>query len=1740
MARLADAIPIHFFPRDRERVCLSKKIAPPSSTGPAGADFEARVGATQILAMLKGAHARGLPDVIIDRVEFQRAADGFPLDDVVVHGRDASGAPATLQIQVKREISFSPNDGVFKDVVGEMAEAIKARAFFAGRNIIAIATAKATGHITGTYQDLLSRARNHTSAGAFMRHLGTRKLYSDDMRIFVATLRGHLKAHGAKYDDETVWQILRRLHIHFYDFLAKEGSENEANARSRAADILHADAKAEASNLWDALIIRTMELAADGGEATKQSLTEHFRSRFQFEGDPRYHAVRARVADAATLALADISTTVHGVSLPRTKQVDAVRAAVASGTRFIEIRGEAGLGKSALLKGFAEEIAAEGRVLVLAPGRVAARGWDAMRTQLAFCGDIDAFLRNLAADGGGWLFIDNLDFYTADEQATVNDLLRAASKVPGFTVVATARTRFGMDTGSWLAPEAVTALGRADPVIVQPIDDDELEMLREAEPRLHALLAPDHPASAVTRNLYLLSRLLKLPQGAPLPITEIDMAAAWWASAAGEATDATLRKRGRVLRELGTRAIHGDITFDVSTLDETAIDALVKSEALSDFGNDRVAFRHDVLRDWAVAGVLTATPEKFAELPLASMGSPVQLRGLELAARTPIETAANPAAWRKILDVVSGDGSHPIWRRTMLLAIIHSEVTKQSIETMGDTLLADDAALLRELIPIMLAVDVRPARDLLRFGVDPSLIPVSLNIPSGPAWPHLLTWLLMRGASLPPKAIPEVVELYVGWCALGMFLPDDRLTPLIVMQFKLWLTEIELAQDWTDWRERKERPEPFAGALTNEQLERIEEDARIYLALFAIRAPDAAKAYLAHVQTLKRKEPIYSALMKMRGSLGQAAPDELAAITLDYLRKPEDEDDDDDNGFPGRSRSPFADGALAHADKDFLPEAPSQGPFYDLLTHAPSVGLKLIRHLIDGVIAHDTDGRDAGEDALVIEMPEGARRFPWMGTYGWSEHSRYYSVTSALMALETWGHERIEKGDDIINVINDVVGEGEAPAAYVLIAIHLILSHWPESAAAGVPFVGCPELLSLDLSRPVQMAFTGIDLFGFGQLSKEPASGPRLAALKQRVSRRLSLDSLLSRYALHEPVKSERDRLVALLRAASMRLGKHQAGDDRSDPRLMAYLALNLIDPKNWNEGTHEVDGEVAEGFRYNPPPDEIAHFEPLQAKVAANSKDLEYTTKISLLIDHPEKSSAELAAALQKWAEEKSTSSRIPEALDQAVVGAAMIAMRDGEPHLRADKRDWAEQQFSRAVGGKPDVGGRMRAGMLYNPVAMAFAGRAFALRATTLTRDDYKRLLSMAIVDPAAARGASAAAIAVSEIDPRLRRSILRVAFTSAVYFWHPWDASSAVKRQADDDLKAAIAKALDAELQWLMDGGVEPAWPRFAEEEIRTRVRRRGIRIGGKQDAEPPRPQRDTSRRFVDHQVAALWLSGLLSKPEADAAWMEAIETTYAPWTFAANGAGLTEDDEVNEAPAEWNEAFFSVMTSNFRTRSLEEIGARLAPLFALPDEPFFDLMEDVLFQIDALFFNESAIAIDAAVAIRSAFADRLVKSYGWQRLRQSRSTGIDIHLGPAVARLFFNTYKFRQAPSCYLPGDFIARSLPFTPLLQRQAAAAPCLYVALCVMSWVEAAPTNEHLPLVVEFAAAAMAARPDDKAFWADHGMGRRICHWLADRFDVDPTAFAPHRAVIDHTVAHLVAAGIVEARHLEIKLNGGT
>jgi len=354
----------------------------PASTGPAGARFEGQVGAHYLLTMLASSEPRGLPGTTIDRAELQRADDGFPLDDVILHAHEnTTGRAATLQIQVKRSIAFSPSDAVFKKVVGQIAQAIKEPNFWIGRNELAIATARTSRKIDGAYQDVLKWARQLGSAQIFFDRLNRSGTGNDDMRTFVAALRDHLHDAGAPHDDETVWKVLGRLQILIFDYTAV-GSATEELSRERAVRVLPPEDAANASSLWSALTDLAEEIAGEGGDRDRTRLVADLVSKsIRIAGDRRLADVRSAVAEASSQALLDMDDRVGATMLGRTERVEAINDALDHG-RYVEIRGDAGVGKSGVLRHFAELFSAEGGSLSSVPaepspavGRLCAVSW---------------------------------------------------------------------------------------------------------------------------------------------------------------------------------------------------------------------------------------------------------------------------------------------------------------------------------------------------------------------------------------------------------------------------------------------------------------------------------------------------------------------------------------------------------------------------------------------------------------------------------------------------------------------------------------------------------------------------------------------------------------------------------------------------------------------------------------------------------------------------------------------------------------------------------------------------------------------------------------------------------------------------------------------------------------------------------------------------------------------------------------------------------------------------------------------------------------------------------------------------------------------------------------------------------------------------------------------------------------------------------------------------------------------
>ncbi len=265
----------------------------PVSTGPAGAEFEGQVGATYLLALLTNASPRGLPGTLIDRVQFQRAGEGYPLDDVIVHAHNMRGEPSVLRLQVKRSLTAAPKDPEFAAAVAQAGKAVSHAGFWERHEQLAVAFGRASRALLGPYPDVLLWARQMGTAREFFERMDRSGVANDDMRTFVTTVRDQLAAAGWAGDDELLWRLLRRFHLLRFD-LTVEGSEGELIAVERCARALHEHDGARARSLWGNLVELAINTASSGGELTRELLQAELTVRGFRLGGVRSLAPHAR------------------------------------------------------------------------------------------------------------------------------------------------------------------------------------------------------------------------------------------------------------------------------------------------------------------------------------------------------------------------------------------------------------------------------------------------------------------------------------------------------------------------------------------------------------------------------------------------------------------------------------------------------------------------------------------------------------------------------------------------------------------------------------------------------------------------------------------------------------------------------------------------------------------------------------------------------------------------------------------------------------------------------------------------------------------------------------------------------------------------------------------------------------------------------------------------------------------------------------------------------------------------------------------------------------------------------------------------------------------------------------------------------------------------------------------------------------------------------------------------------
>jgi hypothetical protein len=1724
--------------------------APPAASGPAGPRFEGKVGAFYFLALLGSGEPRGLPGATVRAVRFQQSPHGRPLDDVTIDAINADGSDAFLDIQAKRTINFTAGDANFADVVRRLWATSQNQRFVSARYEMAVAVARTSTRIERDCQQVLQWASHLTSAESFARHMALEGFASNGMRNFLAAFQHHLISSGGPDDDETVWCLLRRFKILVFDFEAP-GSDYDHRAREQARTVLARDQASRAADLWSILTDEALAIDATGGETNRANLIGNLGQKhgFLFGERPDLRPLLRRLVEAADHALADINDNIGGARLSRAELIESAEAKL-DVSRIVQITGASGVGKSAVLKALALDRRAQGTVIVLAPGRIPKGGWTSMVQAVGCPVGRDELLNELGCAGGAVLFVDNIDqIDDAETWLTLRDLLRGVRECQGWRVVCTARS----DNQEWRANlPAELQQEEFATVRVEGISDAEANVLRTQNPTLLALLANDHPARAMARNPFYLSRLrdFAIAENAALQLAnELDLARAWWRFGGGRSETGKF-ERLKLLRNLGMRAIGepGLAAFPADELDSKTIEQLLRVETLrEDRAGATVAFWHDTLRDWTVGFLLDEQPDLLETLPMERPLPGALARGLEIAARLRLETDPTGDRWLRLLAVFEAATCHGSWRRPILLALPRSENAILLFEQVKGALIADRGRRLKEIIQLMISVETTPLTDLLARIPNATQISNAVAsrtaIPSTSSWLSVIAWVALRADVLPSAIIPEAAKLFQLWLMVtrGQTIDINR---LIVYRLFEWLSRLEEARRPTvihDIREARRLDLDF------ERLHAVHEDIRLTFLAFCDLNPNAAERYLRETDT---KHHDARGILNISSAAAKAVPAALADFALKLLIPG---DDDEDNLYRSR-RDRF--GPFGVFDIDFITASPGQGPFFALLEESREDGLRVVR----GIVEHATQwyrewSAEEGSDFpnLTIPFPNTAKSFAGgFGIYQWSRGGTGAVVAaSALMALEAWAHRQVEGGRPVDEVVDDVLGPSGSSVAFVCVAVDVVLSHWQAMKGLAWPMLAVPELLKWDHMRHTQ------DVSGLGRFlapEREQDHWPvKTADLMARPSRRVELIDKIGDYALNGPAQLHamlRDALVSA-RDRVIAVANPDDGDQILGLRATAERALRMSDAAHWQPVTIRLqDGQEIAGHQYQIPVEEIARRN--MAVGESNARLVETNTRLSLqrALMEPTTSTQQIVAEGISWAnaqvaENEGARTEEEDTFEQrwkarAVAMAAALALRDYEGPDRSEIEAWSRPILLAATAEDDDLASRTGDQIWSNRAAIATIGYVGLYRRTrdVAARDALLALAARQNHPILHAIGGSYREL--TAFDGRLVRSLIRLAIQSAIHPRHTLEPDEDAALLAAHRQK--IDEAIETERRWLDDKSAEaePDWPAIAPWYS---PRRRRTWIGHYRVEEESQTPSALPEMHVDEHALGI-LAGCLvpltlgTVPE----WLIALAQHFMGWSIEANNGPPGDDEEEREnRPFSWNLGFFDFLGILCAAMPFERANSLLiGPMISLHDDAFHDAMAAFLRGFDRATFATDTPEPENPVAVRFIFVERLRRSRTMRSLAYRESFSAETHLGDALNALFYQPSNWMNRGRAYVPERWngLHRIMPFlVPLVTSTPQSG---YLAVVFLTAMEACPCGALLGCMLEAMSAWRSVHAAGTNFWSEHQVGHRICEWIDRTFSGGDSTSKEALPYVQDELGKcldiLVQSGIASARALESRI----
>jgi hypothetical protein len=997
---------------------------PVKSTGGAGFAFETKVDAYFAAAML--AHGDAFRLGKIGRLEFQRRADGWLLDDLAVT-LETSGGQAHCAVSVKSGIQFSggraPAD--FVEPAWEQFRGDGCAAYDRDRDLLALACPPLDGRVRADLVELQRLAREQDPAELAARLEAPGYVSEERRRLFesFACPPALAAQHGASRADTA--RLLRQVRVIEFDWEAVDSRSLDTALNWCRRSLVERDAD-DAARLWDAILAITGRTATAGGHLEWTPLVDELAPSFQLIYRLDVATDWDVLQELTGRSLDFASDHLGAVHLERSAEAGEL-AAASSEHRFVAVLGRSGAGKTALTKTWATALSEA--LLWLRPP-------DLRELTASLKHSLQDVLRGSPMPAG-LIVLDGLD--GAPDERTVEEVAHLLMLVERDDALSRWRVVVTCQTQEW--PRVLERLARlrvgAIPwksVDVGPITPAELQIVAKEYPALRSLL---HAGTPLVQNLKMLDvvarHIVKPDQPTPSLASEASFSSGFWTGYVLAHPNG--RQRAEFLKRLAEhQADHLELETSLRDVADVEVIDDIARDGICFVTDERVSFAHDLLGDCVRHHILVGDRHDLSTYLANRLDSPLWHRAVRLYATGLLEDNADVGPWTQAFRSFGGS-AEGVLQDLFLEAIVFSARPAELLERAWPELERDNGALLRRLLrrfqhvatfpnPTIMAL-FRDMPDLAGHAETMSRLPILtlwlpvlrglgrhedsvLGLASHQVAQLTDTWLRQTPAEWPERGTaarlalaagqrmfdfksddqPRVMKIvdgdvdqvgYRAALAAAAELPDEvgRLALKLCARSS---DTLPLECEYTSMGTTRRAPSPWPDGPRN----RVDSAFR----KLCLTTPDALVPLMA------------------------AAPEVASEVLLALLIA------------PPRFREPYA---LRDLDEELaledvyewrMPELPTNGPFLPLLNTAPDETIDMILRLVNFATERRV-ARFTGDDGVAphVTVPLGGGDSDWLGDaqmYPWYRgEGAPRALVVPVMALEQWLYTQQDNGVDI-------------------------------------------------------------------------------------------------------------------------------------------------------------------------------------------------------------------------------------------------------------------------------------------------------------------------------------------------------------------------------------------------------------------------------------------------------------------------------------------------------------------------------------------------------------------------------------------------------------------------------------------------------------------------------------------------------------------------------------------------------